>query len=76
VKTAGNTCTVTADNSESVLPFVDITLGPGGPDPAWVEMSAIIAPGAGSFDLALDTVCNTMDPVWIDDITLTPITLS
>ena len=67
---------MSADNSESVLPFVDITLGPGGPDPVWVEMSAVIAPGAGSFDLALDTVCNTMDPVWIDDITLTPITLS
>jgi hypothetical protein len=70
VKTMANTCYVNAYDNFSGTPFIDIMLGPG---TAWVEMSAIIQPGAGSFQLTLETTCNTMDPVWIDDITLTPI---
>jgi hypothetical protein len=63
------------DNNSGVV-FIDIVLGPGGTDPAWVEMSAIIQPGAGPFQLTLETACDTMDPVWIDDITLTPFNYS
>jgi hypothetical protein len=64
---------VNAYDNNTGAPFIDIMLSPGGTDPAWVEMSAIITPGAGPFNLVLETACDTMDPVWIDDITITPI---
>jgi hypothetical protein len=73
VKTAANTCYVNAYDNGSGMPFLDIQLGPGGAEPAWVEMSAVVTLGAGPVQLVLETACNTMDPVWIDDITLTPI---
>jgi hypothetical protein len=73
VKTVGNTCYVNAFDNNSGMPLINILLSPGGTAPAWVEMSAIITPGSGPFNLVLEAACNTMDPVWIDDITITPI---
>jgi hypothetical protein len=72
VKTVGNQCYVNAYDNESGTPFVDIMLSPGGPTPPWVEFSAVITPG-GSFQLVMETACNTQDPVWFDDISITPI---
>jgi hypothetical protein len=71
VKTVGNTCYVNAYDSSTGVPIVDFLLGPS-PNPTWMEFSAVITPGALSFDLVLETACDTMDPVWIDDVTITP----
>ena len=73
VKTVANTCDVLAYDNQTGASFIVTVLNPGGADPAWVKMSAIITPGGGVFDLVLETACDTMDPVWIDDITVTPI---
>jgi len=64
---------VNAYDNGSGAPFIDIMLTPGGAEPQWVELTAVVTVGTGSFDLVLETACDTMDAVWIDDVTLTPI---
>jgi hypothetical protein len=72
VKTVANSCYVNAYDNTSGYPFIDLFLTPGGTTPPWVEMSIVITPGT-SFDLVIEAACNTMDTVWFDDISLTPV---
>jgi hypothetical protein len=68
VKSALNSCYVNAYDNTSGSNFIDIFLTPGG----WMEMSVVTTPGT-SFDLVIEAACNTGDPVWFDDISLTPV---
>lgn len=59
-------------DASSGVPFIDTLLAAGGANPPWVEMQIVITPGGGSFQLIFETACETLDPVWVDDITITP----